>query len=167
MDRNTCRFEGHVSRAYRGERGAALVEIAITLPLLLVVLVGTIDFGRAFRTAMIVINAARAGAQFGAQTPINSGNTAEMIATADGVLAANGLASGPATTATRLCLCADDSGQYTATSPVNTCSTTACATGHLAVTVTVSVSRTFSMITPIPGLPDSVTITRGATARAQ
>ena len=155
------------TRARQRERGAALVELAITLPILMVVLLGAIDFGRAFRLAMIVTNAARAGAQFGAQTSINSGNTTQMINTADQLLSANGLASGPATTAQRLCECADDAGNFTATTPANTCASTSCPTGHLSVWVTVTASRTFSMLTPFPGLPSSVTITRGATARAQ
>jgi Flp pilus assembly protein TadG len=150
----------------RGERGAALVELAVVLPLLLVVLLGTIDFGRAFRTAMIVTNAARAGAQFGAQSLANAGNNSGIIAAADAVLAANGLASGPSPTPTKLCQCATNGGAFTDTSPVNNCSAT-CGGGHLVVSVTVTATRTFSMTTPFPGLPDSVTITRGATARAQ
>jgi len=155
------------TRVRQRERGAALVELAIALPLLMVVLFGAIDFGRAFRTAMIVTNAARAGAQFGSQTSINSGNTTQMIATANQVLSANGLASGPATTAQRLCQCADDAGNFTGTTPTNTCTSAACPTGHLVVSVTVTATRTFSTITRVPGLPTSVTITRGATARAQ
>lgn len=61
--RNHTTVAGH-----RSERGAALVELAVALPLLLVIMVGTIDFGRAFRTAMIVTNAARAGAQLARRT---------------------------------------------------------------------------------------------------
>ena len=34
------------NRRGRGEAGAALVELAVTLPLLAVILIGTIDFGR-------------------------------------------------------------------------------------------------------------------------
>src|SRR5260221_3845737 len=44
------------------ERGSALVELAIALPLLVAVLVGTTDFARVFYLATELTNAARAGA---------------------------------------------------------------------------------------------------------
>lgn len=47
----------------RGERGAALVEFALALPLLLVVLAGIVDFGFAFQRYEVVTNAAREGAR--------------------------------------------------------------------------------------------------------
>jgi Flp pilus assembly protein TadG len=45
------------------ERGAALLETAIALPLVLLVSVGIFEFGRAFQTWQIVTNAAREGAR--------------------------------------------------------------------------------------------------------
>lgn len=45
------------------ERGQALVETALTLPLLLLISVGIFEFGRAFETWQIVTNAAREGAR--------------------------------------------------------------------------------------------------------
>ncbi len=45
------------------ERGAALVEFALTLPLLLVVIAGIVDFGFAFQRYEVVTNAAREGAR--------------------------------------------------------------------------------------------------------
>ena len=46
-----------------GERGAALVEFALVLPLLLVVIAGIVDFGFAFQRYEVVTNAAREGAR--------------------------------------------------------------------------------------------------------
>jgi Flp pilus assembly protein TadG len=46
-----------------GERGAALVEFALALPLLLVVIAGIVDFGFAFQRYEVVTNAAREGAR--------------------------------------------------------------------------------------------------------
>lgn len=43
------------------ERGAAAVEMAIVLPLLLLVIGGIVDFGRLFYTQMVIGNAAREG----------------------------------------------------------------------------------------------------------
>jgi TadE-like protein len=45
------------------ERGAAAVELALVLPLLLLMVGGIIDFGRFFYTQNIVVNAAREGAR--------------------------------------------------------------------------------------------------------
>jgi Flp pilus assembly protein TadG len=47
----------------RGERGQALLETAITLPILLLVSVGIFEFGRAYQTWQILTNAAREGAR--------------------------------------------------------------------------------------------------------
>lgn len=47
----------------RGERGAELVELALVLPLLLVVIAGIIDFGLLFQRYEVVTNAAREGAR--------------------------------------------------------------------------------------------------------
>ena len=45
------------------ERGAALLEVAITLPIVLLVSVGIFEFGRAYQTAQVLTNAAREGAR--------------------------------------------------------------------------------------------------------
>ena len=47
----------------RTERGAALLEVALTLPLLLLVCVGILEFGRAYQTWQVITNAAREGAR--------------------------------------------------------------------------------------------------------
>lgn len=46
-----------------GERGAELVEFALMLPILLVIVAGLWDFGRAYRTYQAITNAAREGAR--------------------------------------------------------------------------------------------------------
>lgn len=45
------------------ESGAAAVEFALVLPLLLILLAGIVDFGRAFYTQVVLTNAAREGAR--------------------------------------------------------------------------------------------------------
>lgn len=47
----------------RNQRGAALLETAITIPLVLVVTVSIFEFGRAYQTWQILTNAAREGAR--------------------------------------------------------------------------------------------------------
>jgi len=48
---------------YRNQKGAALLEAAITIPLILMVCVGIFEFGRAYQTWQVLTNAAREGAR--------------------------------------------------------------------------------------------------------
>ena len=50
-------------RRLAGDRGTALIETALTLPLLLLVSVGIFEFGRAYQTLQVLTNAAREGAR--------------------------------------------------------------------------------------------------------
>ena len=50
-------------RRVRSESGAELIEVALTLPLLLLVLLGIIEFGFLFQEYEVVTNAAREGAR--------------------------------------------------------------------------------------------------------
>lgn len=45
------------------ERGQALLETAITLPIILLISVGIFEFGRAYQTWLVLSNAAREGAR--------------------------------------------------------------------------------------------------------
>ena len=47
----------------RNQRGAALLETAITIPIVLVVSVSIFEFGRAYQTWQVLTNAAREGAR--------------------------------------------------------------------------------------------------------
>lgn len=50
-------------RRWRSERGAALVEFALVLPLLLFIIMGIVDFGFLFQRFQVVNSAAREGAR--------------------------------------------------------------------------------------------------------
>lgn len=66
-----------------GERGANLVEMALMAPLLILLVVGVIDLGRAFFSYIAITNSAREGARYGVKlpTPLHPG-TRSLIATA-------------------------------------------------------------------------------------
>jgi Flp pilus assembly protein TadG len=53
------------------ERGQAMLEVALTLPLLLLVAVGIFEFGRAYQTWQILTNAAREGARVAVLPGVN------------------------------------------------------------------------------------------------
>jgi Flp pilus assembly protein TadG len=47
----------------KNERGAALIETAITIPIILLIAVSIFEFGRAYQTWQVLTNAAREGAR--------------------------------------------------------------------------------------------------------
>ena len=53
----------HWMRLRRDQRGTALIEMAFTLPMLLFISIGILEFGRAFQTWQVLTNAAREGAR--------------------------------------------------------------------------------------------------------
>jgi Flp pilus assembly protein TadG len=59
----------HIKR----ERGAALLETALALPMVLLVAVGIFEFGRAYQTWQILTNAAREGARVAVLPGANDG----------------------------------------------------------------------------------------------
>jgi Flp pilus assembly protein TadG len=50
-------------RLTKNERGAALLETAVTIPVILLISVGIFEFGRAYQTWQVLTNAAREGAR--------------------------------------------------------------------------------------------------------
>ena len=61
----------------RNERGAALVEAAMIMPMILLISVGIFEFGRAYQTWQVLTNAAREGARMA----VISGSTDTDVAT--------------------------------------------------------------------------------------
>ena len=62
-----------------GERGAALMEVALTLPLVLLIAVGIFEFGRAYQTWQILTNAAREGARIAVLPGVTDGAVEERV----------------------------------------------------------------------------------------
>ena len=61
------------------ERGSALVEAAISIPLLLVLMVGIFEVGRAYQTWQVLTNAAREGARMSITPSSTPSNTTALI----------------------------------------------------------------------------------------
>jgi Flp pilus assembly protein TadG len=153
----------------RSDDGGALVELALVLPVLVLVFVGTIDFGRVFYTSQALTDAARAGVQYGALNPARSADSAGMKAAAESATNVTGIVATPS----RTCQCASDAGVFSPTTPTaNDCTSpqaVSCPGGHLVVTVTVVTTKTFTTIMSggLPGFMQSMNLTRTATMRAQ
>jgi len=62
-------MRARLRRMWPDERGQSLVELALVLPLLLLLVVGIIDFGRAYNNYIIITNAAREGARAASHFP--------------------------------------------------------------------------------------------------
>jgi Flp pilus assembly protein TadG len=74
----------------RRERGAALVEAAITVPIILLISVGIFEFGRAYQTWQVLTNASREGARLAV---INGSSDADVRTRVNTYLANGGLMS--------------------------------------------------------------------------
>ena len=61
-----------VMRTLKSERGQDIVELALVLPLLLVIAMAVLDFGRAFSTYLVLTNAAREGARQASMGPYST-----------------------------------------------------------------------------------------------
>jgi len=74
----------------RDQRGAALVEMALTLPLMLLVSAGIFEFGRAYQTWQVITNAAREGARIAVLPGTTDTNVTNRVRTymSDGQLPA-------------------------------------------------------------------------------
>jgi Flp pilus assembly protein TadG len=60
------------ARRARGERGAALVELAIVIPVLVILLLGIVTAGQAYNQKLSLTNGAREGARYGATYPVGT-----------------------------------------------------------------------------------------------
>ena len=153
------------------EHGAALVELVMALPVLIAVVVGTADFGRVMYTSHAVTHAARAGAEWGAQSTANADNTTGITNAAQNAVGEGAQADMTLTVATpvKTCQCVPDAP----TTPsdldtTNDCSVTTCSSGqHLVISISVTVSKTFTTISPYPGIPQSLPISRTMRMRVQ
>src|SRR3989442_12411422 len=148
----------HITR-WKSERGSAIVELTLLMPFFLLLLMGTIDFSRVFYTALAITHAARAGAQYGAQSNGASQDDAGMAQAAR--TAAQDLDS-LSVTATHYCKCTTDGVTLT---PMATCTSACINTRQIYVQVTTS--KTFQTLWNYPGVPHTINLSRTAIMRTQ
>ncbi len=142
---------------HRSDRGAALIELAVVLPVLALFAIGVAEFGRLYFAGITVANAAEAGALYGAQTTTSSTDIAGIKQAILNDAADVGVDS---TKAISFCGCPDG----TATD----CKTGTCPSyGMPQVFVQATAWKTVTLLLRYPGLPSTVTISRTATFRAQ
>lgn len=136
-----------------------MIEFAVVFPVLVLLLIGAADYGRVFFTSIAVANAARAGAEWGAQDKGKAfGSTTPITDFAK----QDGAEAGAMTvTSATVCRCPDESA------PAGGCTGTCLNYGPPRVFVEVTASKTVNLILPYPGVPNNILITRKAIFRVQ
>ena len=151
------------TRIRSSEAGGAALELAVLLPFLLVLVLGAAEFGRAHRASIVVANAARAGAHYGAQSAATSGDTAGMNRAA---LADAGDIGNVSPVSARFCRCPNGTTPASCTSQ---CVPPVAYPEYKdpEVFVQTTATRNVVFLLPYPGLPSSVTVRRTAVFRVQ
>lgn len=138
-------------------RGAAMVEFALATPVLLLLTIGAVDFGRAYYQSVTISHAADTGAFYGAQNNIRSVHNTEITQMAVSDASDVGTVSA---TPGLVCRCPNGS-------QVNCITGTCSGYGAPRVYVTCEVQKGFSLLAKIPGVPDMFTVKRKAFMRVQ
>ncbi len=150
--------QSRIFRNHCREAGAAAVELAVALPVLLLLLIGVAEFGRIHFATIAVANAARAGAQYGAQSTVTSADIAGMNQAALNEAANIGSIT---TKAGSFCVC--DNGS----APTGGCSGTCAGYGLAPIFVTDTVTLNFPFIIKYPGVRSAITLQSVAVFRVQ
>ena len=143
------------ARWQRDESGSALLEIAVILPVLILLVLGVAEYGRVYFTGITVANAALAGAEYGAQSE-GTGDAAliQQVARDDAGDQTLVVTSG------RICRCPG-----TDTVPCTT--TCASGSGNPQFFVNVTASKSLALILRYPGIPATIQVSRTAAFRVQ
>lgn len=138
------------------QRGLSIVELGLAMPLMMVVMLGTVDLGRGMVAALCVTGAATAGAQYGART---TGATTDVLGMA---AAAKASAPGSAIDATARSFC-----ECPGNVP-DDCLNSNCPDDYSPeLYVEVTASTTFQTMFPWPGIPAVLPIRRTVVKRVQ
>lgn len=133
------------------DEAQSLVELALTVPLFMLLLLASVEFARIAWAAVLTSNAARAGAQYGAQNP----NTAADLAGIQARAASDGVnLSGLRTTSNISCACSNGTSISNCSASLTSCAAPATILNYVHVNTT-------STVTPLihyPGLPTSFTV---------
>ena len=162
---------------FRDNRGSAIVELALTTPLFVLLIMGAAEIGRVAYYAIEIENAARAGASYGSVNISNAANNPSLVQQA----ALNDAPDLPNLTATAgtACVCetytyASGSSSYNPSSGTVSCSsstaqncteddTIAVQSNITYVTVTTQVS--LDPLVHLPGLPKKYNLSGNAQLR--
>src|SRR5262245_40834647 len=95
---------------WRNQYGSAALELGLTLPVLLVLACGVMDFGRVFYAGIAVESAARAGVQVGSFSLGKAGSFSAMNTAGENDAAGQGM-TGLSVSSRTFCGCAGSTGE--------------------------------------------------------
>ncbi len=153
-DSQNCQQPRTARASGRWQSGQAILELALTMPLLMILLLGAAEFARLAYAAIETSNAARAGVQYGAQNHVTASDFAGMqtAAVRDGSNVRRMSA-----TATHFCGCSDGSA--------STCASGDCAGSRIIEYVQVNTTANVNPMVYCPGLPRMFTLNGQAIMR--
>jgi Flp pilus assembly protein TadG len=142
--------------------GNSLVELALVMPIYILLLGGAVEFGRLAYFDVEISNAARAGVAYGSQSLATASNTTaiETAAKNDAPNLTNVAAITFSPAPAVVCQC-DNAGTFT---NMATCGS-ACSPGRIVQYVKVNTSATVNSLLHYPGLGTSYTLTGQAIMR--
>lgn len=137
------------------DEGQALVETALSMSLLVLLMLGAVEFGRLAFAAIEVNNAAKAAAQYGSQSHSTALDQPGMLQAAQNEFTASSAVNllSPSGTSGYSCTCADTG--LPASCTTNSLSSPACPGSYVEVTLLVQTQTSFDPAIHIPGLPTS------------
>lgn len=148
MNRMGLELRRLFSRIRSCEGGSALVETALTFPVLVLLITGAAEFSRVAYASLEVVSAAKAGVSYGAQTG----------ATATDLTGITYAAQNDAGNVTSLKVISANSTYVCSDGAASTGANTDCSTSHMEQTLTVVTQATIDPIIHVPGLPTTYTI---------
>jgi Flp pilus assembly protein TadG len=155
-ERKTSCFQ---SSRHRAQRGSAIIETGLILPLLILMACGVMDLARVFFAGIVVESAARAGVQVASFSVGNAGAIGATDTAAQNDASGQGL-TGITTTSRTFCGCNTSNTEVS-------CSTATCSGNTPSGYVETIASYTFVPILPYPGIPGNIALTSTVKFRVQ
>jgi len=144
------------NRFISSRRGSIAAEFALLAPLIVTLLICTINYGAAMMARTELFNAVRAGLQYGLIYPTN------LTGMQTAVQNASSLETGAGTinvTATNSCYCKDG------TVIASNCTSASCGGGDDYQVATISATQTYSYLLQFPGFTTPITFSETASIR--
>jgi Flp pilus assembly protein TadG len=133
-----------------------MVEMAAVMPFMALLLLAGTDLGRLFYASVAVVNAARAGAQYGAHSLITAADSTGM----QGAAQNEGSNVSHLTATANQCTCMSSVS-------VTACGSSYCTNNAQATFVEVDTAATFSTLITYPGIPSSIPLSGKAIMRVE
>ena len=149
--------KGHLGRRVRSQRGSAILEAGLAMPVLILMVCGAMDLARVFHAGILVEGAARSGVQLGS-LDIGKAATDEMNEAAESDASGQGM-TGLTVSSRTFCGCIDSTSEVS-------CTTATCSGALPGGYVETTASYTFRPLINYPGIPSEVVISRSAKFRA-